>query len=108
VNYTLVDIFFAGMITMTMCSDRLLALKKVLNMPLFKQIGVMSYCLYIFHYPIQNIVQLNFQNYFQTLFHNEVAGKLLCLLIALAITIPVVYYVHKRIELPFWKLRKYF
>lgn len=108
VNYTLVDVFFAGMITMTMCDDRLLSLKKILNQPVIKQIGVTSYCLYIFHYPIQNIIQTNFQDYLENILDSEVAGKLVCLLIALSITIPVVYFVHKKVELPFWKLRKYF
>jgi peptidoglycan/LPS O-acetylase OafA/YrhL len=108
INYTLVDIFFAGMITMTMCDDRLLMFKKLLNKPVIKQIGIMSYCLYIFHYPIQNIIQINFQNYFQGILHSEIGGKLVCLAIALSITIPVVYFFHKKVELPFWKLRKYF
>src|ERR1041385_443104 len=59
VNFTLVDIFFAGMIVLTMCDDQLILFKKLLNHPLFKQIGVTSYCLYIFHYTIQDIIQTN-------------------------------------------------
>lgn len=108
INFTIVDIFFAGMIVMTMCDDRLILFKKLLNYPLIKQIGVMSYCLYIFHYPIQDIIQTNFQASLQQYTHSETGGKLLALMIAFSITVPIVYFVHKKIEIPFWKLKKYF
>ncbi|HEY4156184.1 MAG TPA: acyltransferase, partial [Puia sp.] len=53
VNYTLLDIFFAGIIVLTICKDEMIYFKRwVLNPPFFKQLGLMSYCIYIFHRPI--------------------------------------------------------
>jgi peptidoglycan/LPS O-acetylase OafA/YrhL len=105
-NYTIVDIFFAGMITMTLCKDELPGLKKVLNRPLFKQLGIMSYCIYIFHYPIQGIVEYNFMDYFTRLMGSGNLAKLGCVSLAALITIPVVYLVHKKVELPLWKIKR--
>ncbi|HEX2847708.1 MAG TPA: acyltransferase [Chitinophagaceae bacterium] len=107
VNYTLVDIFFAGMITMTLCDNQLKYFRKLLNHPLFVWLGVLSYSLYIFHYPIQNIVEYNFQESLQVATGSVIAAKLLSVGIAVVITFVVTYIVHKLIELPFWKLRKY-
>lgn len=106
INYTVVDLFFAGMITLTICQDRLRLLKKVLNQPQVRQLGVMSYCIYIFHYPIQMIVEADFRGYFGARFGSDVYAKLLCIAIAVAITIPVVWFIHKKIEVPLWKLKK--
>ena len=108
INYTLVDIFFAGMITLTLASGTLGKFRYLLNRPIFQQLGVMSYCLYIFHYPIQDIIQSNYLSYFQAHTGSEGLGKLVCLAIAFAITVPFVYIVHKKIEVPFWKFKKYF
>jgi peptidoglycan/LPS O-acetylase OafA/YrhL len=108
INYTLVDIFFAGMITLTLCSGTLGWFRRLLNLPFFQQMGIMSYCLYIFHYPIQDIVQNNLLDWLQQHMHSESLGKLACLSIALAITIPFVYIIHKTVEIPFWKFKKYF
>lgn len=107
VNYTLVDIFFAGMIVMTLCSQELIRFKKILNMQLFKMLGVMSYCIYIFHYPIKVIIQDRFQPYFEGQTGSENMAKLICVAIAFVITVPVVYVLHKKVEVPMWKLKKY-
>lgn len=105
-NYTIVDIFFAGMITMTLCSGELAGWKKILNLPIFRQLGIMSYCIYIFHYPIQNMVETNFRGYFAHLTGSGIAAKLIADLMAVLITIPVVFVFHKRVELPLWKIKK--
>ncbi|RYY61719.1 MAG: acyltransferase, partial [Chitinophagaceae bacterium] len=107
-NYTVVDLFFAGMITMTLCSSELVRFKQLLNLRFFKELGILSYCLYIFHYPIQNIVEANFLTGFEGSLGSYAAAKIACVGLAVAITIPVVYLVHKAVELPFWRLRKYF
>jgi peptidoglycan/LPS O-acetylase OafA/YrhL len=107
-NYTFVDLFFAGMITLTMCDDQLVQWKRLLNTKLFKQLGIMSYCLYIFHYPIQNLIEYNYLGYIQQHTGSENLSKLICVMIAFVITIPFVYLVHKKIEVPCWKLKKYF
>lgn len=108
VNYTVLDIFFAGIIVLTICKDELVYFKRrVLNPPFFKQLGLMSYCIYIFHRPIQVIVQTNFFEYFYTQTGNENAGKLICVIISILITIPVVYLIHKTVELPIWNLKRY-
>ncbi len=107
VNYTLVDIFFAGMIVMTMCGNELFHFKQLLNRPVFKQLGIMSYCIYIFHYPIKILITDDFQGYFQQHTGNETAAKLICVAIAFLITVPVVYFIHKMVEVPAWKLKKY-
>ncbi len=107
-NYTFVDLFFAGMITLTICENQLVLLKRLLNKKLFKQLGIMSYGLYIFHYPIQNMIENNYLGYLRLFTGSENMGKILCLLIAFGITLPFVYFVHKKIEIPCWKLKKYF
>ena len=107
INYTIVDIFFAGMIVMTMCDNELVQFKKLLNRPLFRQLGVMSYCIYIFHYPIKIIVSERLLAYFQAQTGSENLAKLVCVGIAFLITIPVVYFLHKKVEVPMWKLKKY-
>jgi peptidoglycan/LPS O-acetylase OafA/YrhL len=105
-NYTMVDIFFAGMIVLTLCSNELIWLKKVFNIPLIKKLGIMSYCIYIFHHPIHIIVSDNFLGYFHELTGNENVGKLICVGIAFLITVPVVYFIHKKIEVPLWQIKK--
>ena len=106
INYTIVDVFFAGMIVMTMCNKELIYFKRVLNHRFFKQVGIMSYCIYIFHLPIEVIIKTNFLQYFYTQTGNENVGKFICVLIAFLITIPVVYLIHKKIEVPLWKFKK--
>jgi peptidoglycan/LPS O-acetylase OafA/YrhL len=108
INYTIVDIFFAGMIVMTLCSNELTQFKRLLNVRLMKELGVMSYCIYIFHHPIHQIIVENFMAYFQGQTGSENIAKLICVGIALVITIPVVYVLHKMVEVPMWKLKKYF
>jgi peptidoglycan/LPS O-acetylase OafA/YrhL len=108
INYTLVDIFFAGMITITLAGNTIMPFRRLLNRPFFQQVGIMSYCLYIFHYPIQDIIQTNFLLQFEHATGNESLAKLLCLAIAFAITIPFVYLMHKKVEIPFWKFKRYF
>ena len=107
INYTLVDLFFAGIIVMTMCKNELINLKRLLNTPILKELGIMSYCIYIFHHPIHVLVTENFLSYFQTHIGNESLAKLACVGIAFLITIPVVYFLHKKVEIPMWKLKKY-
>jgi peptidoglycan/LPS O-acetylase OafA/YrhL len=107
VNYTLVDLFFAGIIVLTMCKNELIGLKKLLNLQMFKTLGVMSYCIYIFHHPIHVLVTENFTDYFQVLTGSANLAKLICVGIAFAITVPVVYLLHKKVEIPMWKLKKY-
>jgi peptidoglycan/LPS O-acetylase OafA/YrhL len=106
-NYTLVDIFFAGMIVMTMCNNELTALKRLLNQPVFKQLGIMSYCIYIFHHPIQVIVSEQYYTYFLAYSGSDNIAKLICVGLAFLITVPVVYFLHKKVEVPMWKLKKY-
>lgn len=106
-NYTLVDLFFAGMIVMTLCNKELIFFKKLLNIKIFKKLGVMSYCIYIFHHPILVIVQSNLLDYFITRTESENLSKLLCVGLAFVVTIPVVYVIHKKIEMPMWKLKRY-
>ncbi len=107
-NYTVVDIFFAGMITMTLCDGQLKNFRKILNHPVFVRLGVLSYCLYITHYPIQNIVEYNFLEKLQApLGGSYSAAKLACVGISVVLTFAVTYIFHKLIELPFWKLRRY-
>ncbi|HWK04091.1 MAG TPA: acyltransferase [Puia sp.] len=105
-NYTFVDIFFAGMIVLTLCSAELRGFKKMLNWPFFKQMGIMSYCIYIFHYPIQIIINLNFFEYFRQQTNNDLAAKMICIFVAFLITIPVVYIIHRKVEVPLWKIKK--
>ncbi|HXB91655.1 MAG TPA: acyltransferase [Puia sp.] len=107
INYTLVDLFFAGIIVMTMCKNELVQFKRLLNQPVFKQLGVMSYCIYIFHHPIHQIIVENFFGYFQVRTGNENLAKLVCVGIAFVITVPIVYFLHKKVEVPMWKLKKY-
>ncbi|MBX3241126.1 MAG: acyltransferase [Chitinophagaceae bacterium] len=107
INYTLVDIFFAGMITMTLCRNELILFKQMLNWNIFKQLGIMSYCIYILHQPILIIVQNRFLDYFNSFLANENFSKLACVGVAFIVTIPVVYIIHKKIEMPMWKLKKY-
>ncbi|PZR27822.1 MAG: hypothetical protein DI535_08725 [Citrobacter freundii] len=107
-NYTVVDIFFAGMITLTLCEGQLKNFKKILSMPVFVWLGVVSYCMYILHYPIQVIVETNFLEKIRVSLGGSYGmAKLSCVGIALMITIAATYIFHKVIELPFWKLRKY-
>ena len=108
INYTLVDVFFAGLITMTLDGSTMPLFRRLLNHPWSQQIGIMSYCLYIFHYPIEDIIQVNYLTPLQQFTGSVNLGKLLCLAIALVITIPVVYLIHKKVEVPFWKLKRYF
>ena len=108
INYTIVDVFFAGMIVMTLCSNELTQFRRLLNVNLIKQLGVMSYCIYIFHHPIHELIVENFQGYFQMQTGSENIAKLVCVGIAFVITVPVVYLLHKKVEVPLWKLKKYF
>jgi peptidoglycan/LPS O-acetylase OafA/YrhL len=105
-NYTFVDLFFAGMITLTLCSKELIGYKRLLNQPVIKQLGIMSYCIYIFHYPIQTIVEQNFTGYFLNMTGSTGLAKLACLGLAFLITVPVVWIIHKKIELPLWNVKK--
>jgi peptidoglycan/LPS O-acetylase OafA/YrhL len=108
ITYTLFDFFFAGMIVLTICKDELIPFKRrVLNSTFFRQMGAMSYCIYIFHRPIQIIVQENFFKYFYAQTGNENAGKLICVILAILITIPVVFFIHKKIEIPVWNLKRF-
>ena len=106
INYTVLDIFFAGMITLTLCRNQFTRLKKVLANRALCQIGVMSYCIYIFHYPILGIVEYNFSEYFGRLTHHDGLAKLCCVSMAVLVTIPIVYFFHKKVELPIWQLKK--
>jgi len=106
-NYTAVDIFFAGMIVLTLCSKELVFLKKIFNIPLIAKLGIMSYCIYIFHHPIHVIINDIFLDYFLVQTGSEAIGKLICVGIAFCITVPVVYLIHTKIEVPFWKMKKY-
>jgi peptidoglycan/LPS O-acetylase OafA/YrhL len=106
INYTFVDLFFAGMITLTLCSQELVHFKKILNHPVFKELGMLSYCLYIFHHPIQILVSTNYYPYFLHRTGSENMGKLICVGIAFLITIPVVYVIHKYVEVPLWKVKR--
>jgi peptidoglycan/LPS O-acetylase OafA/YrhL len=108
INYTIVDIFFAGMIIMTLCSNELIQFKRLLNVRLMKELGVMSYCIYIFHHPIHELIVENYLAYFQGQTGSENMAKLICVGIALVITVPVVYALHKWVEVPMWKMKKYF
>ncbi len=105
INYTLVDIFFSGMIVLTLCKSELILLKKIFNIPLISKLGIMSYCIYIFHHPIHVITNYNFLDFFIKQTGNESLGKLICVFIAFCITVPVVYVIHKKVEIPFWKLK---
>ncbi len=54
------------MIVMTLCSNELTQFRRLLNVNLIKQLGVMSYCIYIFHHPIHELVIVeNFLELFQ-------------------------------------------
>ncbi len=107
INYTIVDIFFAGMITLTLCKNELKRLKKIFNLPIIARLGVMSYCIYIFHHQIHIIAINSFFDFFVNQTGSESFSKLICAGIALFITIPVVYLVHNYLEIPFWKLKKF-
>jgi peptidoglycan/LPS O-acetylase OafA/YrhL len=107
INYTLVDIFFAGLIVMTLCKNELPGLKKIFNIGIIKQLGVMSYCIYIFHLPIQIISNHLFFDDFMAKTGSENLSKLICVGIAFVATIPVVYIIHKKVEVPLWKFKKY-
>jgi hypothetical protein len=50
----------------------------------------------------------NFLGYFQVQTGSENIAKLVCVGIAFVITVPVVYLLHKKVEVPLWKLKKYF
>lgn len=106
VTYTVVDIFFAGMITLTLCSNRLLYFKKLINNPFFITMGIMSYCIYIFHYPLMIIIDENCYDYIYSFFHDINVSKIICRLIAITISIPIIWVIHKKIEVPLWKLKK--
>ena len=107
VTYTLIDLFFAGMIVLTICKDELLLFKKrILNASFFKTMGVMSYCFYIFHRPIQVIVQENLFKYFYQSTGSDSIGKIICIVISVLITVPFVYIIHKKIEVPLWNLKR--
>ncbi len=108
INYTLVDIFFAGLIVLTLCKDRLLKLKYLFNLKVFKQLGIMSYSIYIFHLPIQIISNNLFYDYFFEMNNHVNLSKLYCVIIAFFITIPVVYIVHKLVEVPMWRVKRFF
>ena len=108
INYTLVDIFFAGLITMTLCKAELKGLKTLFNLKILKQLGIMSYCIYIFHLPIQFVCNNLFLNDFMIRTGGqEDLSKLICVFIAFLITIPVVYTIHKLVEVPLWKFKKH-
>ena len=106
INYSMVDLFFAGMITLTIAKNELPLLKRIFNSPVMKQLGVMSYCIYIFHYPILVLAEYNLDNYFYRLTGSEGLAKLLYRLVAFAITIPIVLFFHKKIEVPLWRYKK--
>jgi len=106
ITYTVLDVFFAGMITLTLCRNQFPRMKKMLNNPALRQIGVMSYCIYIFHYPILCLIQYNFLGYFEQLTHHEMLGKFCCLVAAFLVIVPVVYFFHKKVEMPILKLKK--
>lgn len=108
INYTLVDVFFAGMITLTLCKQELVKLKWLFNVDVLKQLGIMSYCIYIFHRPIQ-VIGLNlFYDYFFEILKGDNAAKMACAGVSFLIMIPVIYCIHKWIEMPVWSLKKYF
>ncbi len=108
INYTLVDIFFAGMITLTLCSKELPKLKSLFRLNMMKQLGIMSYCIYIFHRPIQIITLNKFYSYFFELTASDGMSKLICAALSFFIMVPVIYIIHKKFEAPVWSLKKYF
>jgi peptidoglycan/LPS O-acetylase OafA/YrhL len=107
-TYTLVDLFFAGMITLTLSSNLPLLLRKIFRHPFIIKVGVMSYGLYIFHNIIFSLVEHNYKASFVQLTGSEITGHAAVVLCALLVTIPVVYTIHKYIEVPMWKIKRYF
>jgi peptidoglycan/LPS O-acetylase OafA/YrhL len=107
-TYTMVDIFFAGMITLTLSSNLPVLLRRIFRHPFIIKVGVMSYGLYIFHNIIFSLVEHNYKTSFVQLTGNEIAGHAAVVVCALLITAPVVYTIHKYIEVPLWKFKRYF
>jgi peptidoglycan/LPS O-acetylase OafA/YrhL len=107
-TYTLIDLFFAGMITLTLSSNLPMMLRRIFRNPFIIKVGVMSYGLYIFHNIIFSLVEHNYKSSFVHLTGSEILGHAVVVICALFVTIPVCYTIHKYIEVPLWKFKRYF
>ncbi len=107
-TYTLVDLFFAGMIVLTLSRNLPRFLRRLFTNKIIIMIGVMSYGIYLFHNIIFSLVEHNLKPQMISLTGHPIAGHFVVVLIALLISAPIVYLIHRFVEIPMWKLKKYF
>jgi len=108
VGYTFLDIFFAGMLAITLSKNLPLWARKFLTHPIIRKIAGMTYCLYVFHVPIHSIMKYKYLPLLQQYTGNELTGFILMLVIGIGITFPLCYAIHRWIEAPLWKLKRFF
>jgi peptidoglycan/LPS O-acetylase OafA/YrhL len=108
INYTVVDLFFVSVIAITISQNLPSFFKKLFTHPLIMKIGVMSYCLYIFHNLIHSVIKHKYLATYQAFSGSVLGGYILMMIIGIAVTIPVCYVIHRYIEMPLWKLKRYF
>jgi peptidoglycan/LPS O-acetylase OafA/YrhL len=108
INYTFLDIFFAGMLAVTLSKNLPDWARKFLTHPLIRKIAGMTYCLYVFHVPIHSILKYKYLPLLQQYTGNPMSAFLIMFIIGMVITFPLCYAIHRWIEAPLWKLKRYF
>lgn len=108
INYTIVDILFAGLLTITLSKNLPIWIRRFFTHPVIRSIAGMTYCLYVFHNPIHAILKYKYLPQLQQYTGSDTMGYIWMFVIGMAITLPLCYAIHRWIEAPLWKLKKYF
>ena len=108
INYTIVDILFAGLLTITISKNLPSWTRRFFTNHFVSKVAGMTYCLYVFHNPIHSILKYKYLPVFQQYTGSAAIGYVMMFVIGMLITIPLCYAIHRWIEAPLWKLKKYF
>ncbi|MBE7175239.1 MAG: acyltransferase [Mucilaginibacter polytrichastri] len=108
VTYTMVDVFFCGVILFSMASHQFRWLNRILLNRSLIWLGTISYGVYIIHYPILEIFLNNFQDVLVAYVKKDALAKLICVAGAYTCTITLAYLSFRYFEKPLLRLKRYF
>ena len=91
INYTFLDLFFAGMLVVTLSKNLPDWARSFLTHPTIRKIAGMTYCLYVFHVPIHSILKYKYLPMLQQYTGNPMSAFIIMFLIGMLITFPLCY-----------------
>jgi peptidoglycan/LPS O-acetylase OafA/YrhL len=106
-GYTLLALFFGGLLLIVLSGHQGNFLREMFAMQFFRWFGQYSYGLYVIHYPVYYLLEMYMYEFYPE-HYSELYAKAGLTASGLVITIPLALLSYRFLELPFLRLKRYF